>query len=77
LAACSNKFRSLELVRTMQRWSLFALLLLLTGFTSKAQVIKINPINSYLSKEDEAYFSKIAAFEVKFFNAVFSTQKKR
>ena len=75
MAACLNKFRSLELVILMQRWSLFALLLLLAGFSSKAQVIKINPINSYLSKEDEAYFSKIAAFEVKFFNAVFNTQK--
>jgi hypothetical protein len=75
LAACSNKFRILRSGRISQRWGLLVLLLLLTGFSSKAQVIKINKVNSYLSKEDEAYISKIAVFEVKFFNAVFSTQK--
>lgn len=49
--------------------------LLLSSIVSQAQIIKVNPIDSYLSKEDMAYYSKIAAFEVKFYNTVFDTRK--
>ncbi|MBW4889337.1 hypothetical protein KXQ82_06400 [Mucilaginibacter sp. HMF5004] len=44
-------------------------------FYSNAQVLKINTINSSLSKDDRAYYGKMAAFEAKFFNTVFGTTK--
>jgi hypothetical protein len=47
----------------------------ITSLSSYAQVIKLNTINSYLSNDDRDYFNKIAAFEVKFYNTVFETQK--
>jgi hypothetical protein len=51
------------------------LAMLLTPMATRAQIIKINTINSALSDESRAYFGKIAAFEVKFYNTVFETQK--
>jgi hypothetical protein len=45
------------------------------GLSTRAQVLKLNTINSYLSNEDRDYFNKIAVFEVKFYNTVFETQK--
>jgi len=57
-----------------QRLTVSGILVLSVTF-SHAQIIRLNPIDSYLSKEDMAYYSKIAAFEVKFFNAVFNTSK--